>query len=88
MGEQENQFDMSSSLDLPPPSATIVVAKSTFLFDPTNQGPIRAVLLGLERLDWRARELAQACVLAPSKRRASPLLKQFVENQRPGPGPA
>ncbi len=83
MGVQENDIGMSSSsLELPSPTARIADPKSSPLFDPKTQGPIRAELLGLGRLECRARELAKACALAPSRRVSSPLLKRFVENQR------
>ena len=49
---------------------------------PRRRGPIRADLLGLERLEARARRLAKACILAPSRRVSSPLLKRFMENRR------
>ena len=51
-------------------------------------GPIRAELLGLERLEAQARRLAAACILAPRRRASSPLLKRFVENRGPDPRPA
>jgi cyclic beta-1,2-glucan synthetase len=52
------------------------------LIDPSREGPIRAELFGLERLDLQARRLASACALAPPARAASPLLRRFEENGR------
>ena len=52
------------------------------LIDPGGADPIRAELLGLERLESYARDLAAACVLAPARPANSPLLAQFVENMR------
>jgi cyclic beta-1,2-glucan synthetase len=51
------------------------------LIDPRGADPIRAELLGLERLESHARALAPACVLAPRARANSPLLEQFVQNK-------
>ncbi|QEH38872.1 N,N'-diacetylchitobiose phosphorylase [Aquisphaera giovannonii] len=42
--------------------------------------PIRAELLGIERLEGRARRLAAVCRLGGPQRQGSPLLKRFVEN--------
>jgi cyclic beta-1,2-glucan synthetase len=50
------------------------------LIDPRGADPIRAELLGLERLESHARALAPACVLAPRRRANSPLLGRFVQN--------
>ncbi len=50
--------------------------------DPRAAGPIRAEMLGLERLDALARALAEASTLLPPNRRGSPLLKRFEENGR------
>jgi cyclic beta-1,2-glucan synthetase len=49
---------------------------------PQGMSPIRADLLGLERLEACARRLAAACKLAPPRREGSPLLREFAENER------
>ena len=71
-----------SSLELHPPSADLATSDGPLLVDPSTPGPIRAELLGLERLEARARRLASACVLAPRRRVNSPLLKRFMDNRR------
>ncbi len=53
---------------------------SVMFVDPLSDEPIRAELLGLERLEDHARRLASACVLASTRPAASPLLARFVEN--------
>ncbi|MGA2703308.1 MAG: glucoamylase family protein [Isosphaeraceae bacterium] len=72
----------SSFLELPSPTAKVTDSEILPLLDPLRQGPIRAELLGMERLESQARRLAAACVLGQRQRVNSPLLKQFVENQR------
>ena len=68
-GVPENEIGMSSSsLELRPSFGGSADAESSPLFDPSTQGPIRADLLGLERLEGRARRLAEACGLAPRRR--------------------
>ncbi len=52
------------------------------LVDPRGPGPIRAELLGPERLEAQARLLASSCALAPSRKASSPLLRRFAENGR------
>jgi cyclic beta-1,2-glucan synthetase len=52
------------------------------LIDPRSEDPIRAELLGLERLEGHARRLAPECALAPPRRGGSPLLGRFVQNER------
>jgi cyclic beta-1,2-glucan synthetase len=52
------------------------------LIDPRREGPIRAELFGLERLEEHARRLATVCTLAPQGRAASPLLREFDQNER------
>ena len=75
---------MSSSLfvELHSPRAKVTDSEIPPLLDPRRQGPIRAELLGMERLEIQARRLAAACVLGQRQRVNSPLLKRFVENQR------
>ena len=51
------------------------------MIDPRGTGPIRAELLGLERLESHARSLAPACIFAPPRRAQSPLLDRFVQNK-------
>jgi cyclic beta-1,2-glucan synthetase len=51
------------------------------LIDPRGSEPIRAELLGLERLESHARAMATACVLRPRARANSPLIEQFAANQ-------
>ncbi|WP_165228403.1 GH36-type glycosyl hydrolase domain-containing protein [Aquisphaera insulae] len=48
--------------------------------DLIGKRPIRAELLGIERLEGRARRLAAACTLSGPRRRISPLLNRFVDN--------
>jgi cyclic beta-1,2-glucan synthetase len=55
---------------------------SAMLTDPRADDPIRAELLGVERLEAHARRLAHACLLAAPRRASSPLLARFVENGR------
>ena len=52
------------------------------MIDPNRDGPIRAELYGLDRLEGHARRLAIACALASTARAASPLLRRFEENGR------
>ena len=52
------------------------------LIDPNSEDTIRAELLGLERLEAHARQLAASCVLAPPRPAGSPLLKRFFQNER------
>ena len=52
------------------------------LIDARSEDPIRAELLGHERLEDHARALAPACALAPPRPAGSPLLGRFVENER------
>jgi cyclic beta-1,2-glucan synthetase len=51
------------------------------LIDPRSEDPIRAELLGLERLEAHARALAPACALTPQRPAGSPLLGRFVQNE-------
>ena len=55
---------------------------ATPLLDPRDDRPIRAEMLGLERLEALARGLAGACDLKPPARRNSPLLRRFEANGR------
>ena len=80
---EENGNGMSSSfLELPSPTAKVTDSEILPLLDPRRQGPIRAELLGMERLESQARRLAAACVLEQRQGVNSPLLKRFVENQQ------
>ena len=54
---------------------------SVVLIDPRGADPIRAELLGLERLESHARALAPACVLAPRGRAHSPLLESLFRTR-------
>ena len=72
----------SSFLELPSPRAKVTDSEILPLLDPRRQGPIRAELLGMERLESQARRLAAACVLEQRQWVNSPLLKRFVENQQ------
>src|SRR5271165_6176349 len=72
----------SSFLELPSPTAKVTDSEILPLLDPGRQGPIRAELLGMERLESQARRLAAACVLGQRQWVNSPLLKRFVENQQ------
>ncbi|MGO8899750.1 MAG: hypothetical protein ACLQU5_15580, partial [Isosphaeraceae bacterium] len=72
----------SSFLELPSPTAKVTDSEILPLLDPRRQGPIRAELLGMERLESQARRLAAACVLGQRQWVNSPLLQRFVENQR------
>jgi cyclic beta-1,2-glucan synthetase len=76
---------MSLSIDEPtappePPAEAAPVANP--LIDPEGLQPIRAELFGIERLEAHARQLAEACVLAPRQRAGSPLLRRFADNGR------
>ncbi len=72
----------SSVLSQQPVKASQLESSSIVLIDPLAVEPIRAELLGLERLESHARALAAVCTLAPRRRANSPLLDQFVSNQR------
>ena len=72
----------ASSVELTTPSSPEIEPAAVVLIDPRGEGPIRAERLGLERLEACAARLAAACVLAPPRRAASPLLRRFVENKR------
>jgi cyclic beta-1,2-glucan synthetase len=72
----------SSSLEIPSPILAVPDPESPPLLDPRSLGPIRAELLGLERLEGKSRQLARASQLAPRQHVGSPLLKRFFENQR------
>ncbi|MBX6316239.1 MAG: glycosyl transferase family 36, partial [Isosphaeraceae bacterium] len=61
--------------------ATAAIAAEPFI-DPRSEGPIRAELFGVERLEALARRLAAACALAPPARVSSPLLRRFEEDAR------
>ena len=57
---------MNSSYVEPSPVSTVDLAPSpVLLIDPRGEDPIRARLLGLERLESHARLMARACTLAP-----------------------
>lgn len=71
-----------TSLEIPPASENLAALEPPLPLDPARPGPIRAELLGLERLEATARRLASACALAPRRRVNSPLLKRFMENRR------
>src|SRR4051794_31038095 len=71
-----------SSVEQTTPSTVAIESASMVSIDPQSQGPIRAGRLGLERLEGSARHLAAACALAPRRRRGSPLLRRFEENER------
>ena len=71
----------SSSVEPPPVSTRDLEPVPVVLIDPRGADPIRAELLGLERLESHARSLAPACALAPRRRANSPLLEQFVQNR-------
>src|SRR6516225_557351 len=58
------------------------ISQPIALIDPCGDEPIRAELLGLERLEAQARLLARAAALAPPKAASSPLLGRLVENRR------
>ena len=67
-----------SSVEIPPlPPVTPPAPAAPDLRDP---GPIRAELLGLDRLEALARTVAESCRLLPPKRRNSPLLRRFEVN--------
>ncbi len=70
----------SSSVESAPVSTGELEPVPAVLIDPRGAEPIRAELLGLERLESHALALAPACTLAPRARASSPLLGQFVEN--------
>jgi cyclic beta-1,2-glucan synthetase len=70
-----------SSVEPKPVSTRNLEPVSEVLLDPLGTEPIRAELLGLERLESHARAVAAACLLAPRGRASSPLLQQFVENK-------
>ena len=72
----------SSSLELPSVAPKPTDEGVLPLSDLHKQGPIRAELLGLERLESQARRLAAECVLGPHKPASSPLLDRFVETRR------
>src|SRR5271157_5796986 len=72
----------SSSLELPSVAPKLTDEGVLPLLDLNKQGPIRAELLGLERLENQARRLARECVLGPHKPASSPLLDRFVVNRR------
>ena len=79
--ELENVHSMnSSSVELTLVSTRDLEPVPVVLIDPCGADPIRAELLGLERLESHARSLAPDCVLAPRRRASSPLLEQFVQN--------
>ena len=71
----------SSSVELTPVSTRDLEPVPVVLIDPTGDSPIRAELLGLERLESHARSLAPVCALAPRRRANSPLLERFVQNR-------
>ena len=71
----------SSSVEPTPVSTRDLEPVPVVLIDPMGAGPIRAELLGLERLESHARDLAPVCALAPRRRANSPLLEQFVQNK-------
>ena len=74
---------MNSSFVEPSPASTVDLEPSpVLLIDPLGPDPIRARLLGLERLESHARLMARACTLAPRRRANSPLLERFVDNKR------
>ena len=83
MSVLENGNGMSSSfLEIPSPTAKVTDSEILALLDPRREGPIRAELLGMERLESQARRLAAACVLGQRQRVNSPLLRRFFDNQR------
>ncbi|HEX3450075.1 MAG TPA: glycosyl transferase family 36, partial [Isosphaeraceae bacterium] len=74
---------MNSSYVEPSRVSTLDLAPSpVLLIDPRGEDPIRARILGLERLESHARLMARACTLAPRRRANSPLLERFVDNKR------
>src|SRR5271155_4527142 len=74
---------MNSSFVEPSPASTVELEPSpVLLIDPRGADPIRARLLGLERLESHARLMARACSLAPRRRAHSPLLARFLDNKR------
>ncbi len=72
----------SSFLELPSSTAKVTDSEILALLDPGRQGPIRAELFGMDRLESQARRLASACVLGKRQGVSSPLLKRFVENRQ------
>ncbi len=52
------------------------------LLDPRRAGPIRGELLGVERLERRARDLADVATTYPPRSSVSPLLRRFADNAK------
>ena len=77
LAERIPRMSLSSVEIPPPPPVAPSVPASPDLRHP---GPIRAELLGLDRLEALARGVAESCPLLPPKRRSSPLLRRFEEN--------
>ena len=65
ISDQNDHSMNSSSVEPTPVSTGDLEPVPVVLIDPRGADPIRAELLGLERLESHARALAPACVLAP-----------------------
>ncbi len=75
-------FPRMSSSSLETVASPVLSPLAVPHLDPRHLGPIRAELLGLERLEALARSLAQVSDLRRKRSRTSPLLRRFEENGR------